>query len=128
VLHVFDGKLTGKGLRYGDAKRTNDVVNEWPAADGTVEWAVRLAAPARFKVTVNYSTATKDNTGAYTVAAGDRSLAGRVTPTEKPAAFRTDELGELTLPAGEHTVTVRATELAGGSLMRLRQLEFIPLK
>jgi alpha-L-fucosidase len=127
ILHVFDGKLTGKGLRYGDAKRGNDVVNEWPNAEGGVEWRVRVAAPMKFKVTVNYSTAKKDNTGAYALTVGGQSLAGRVTPTDQPADFRTDELGELQLPAGEHTVSVRATEVAGGNLLRLREVEFTPL-
>src|SRR5205085_1300140 len=40
ALHVFDGKLAGKGIRYGDAKRGNDVINEWPEATGTVSWSV----------------------------------------------------------------------------------------
>jgi len=127
VLHVFDGHLTGKGIRYGDAKRTNDVVNEWSSADATVEWKVRVATAGRFKVSVNYSTATPANRGAYVLQAGGQALRGRVVPTTKPAEFRTDPLGELALPAGEQTLVMRAAEIAGGDLMRLRQLEITPL-
>lgn len=127
VLHVFDGALTGKGLRYGDAKRNNDVVNEWPDTAGAVEWPVRVAAPGRFKVSLNYSTAKPDQGGDYTVQVAEQVLHGKVTATEKIGAFRTDVLGELTLPAGEHTLVIQATAVHGGSLMRLRQVEITPV-
>jgi hypothetical protein len=44
-------------------------------------------------------------------------------PTENSQAFRFDPLGELTLSAGEHTLVVRAKQIAAANLMRLRQLE-----
>jgi alpha-L-fucosidase len=128
ALHVFDGELTGHGLRYGDAKRSNDVVNEWPNTDAAVEWKVRVTTPTRFKIAVNYSTATPQSGGAFEIRVGDRKLAAKVTPTEKMGTFRTDEAGEVSLPAGEYTLSVRATEITGGNLMRLRQLEFTPTK
>ena len=128
TLHVFDGQLMGKGIRYGDAKRTNDVINEWSDAGATVEWKVRLAAATRFKVRVNYSTATKENNGTYRLEVDGQKLTGRITPTDKPADFRTDALGEVTILAGEHTLVIRASEIAGGNLMRLRQLELVPVE
>jgi alpha-L-fucosidase len=128
VLHVFDGQLAGRGIRYGDAKRNNDVVNEWSDAGGTVSWPVRVTAPGQFKVTVNYSTAGKDNAGRYAVTVAGQQIEGQVTPTEKVSAFRDDVIGELALPAGEHTLTVRAIAIAGGNLMRLRQLELTPVR
>jgi alpha-L-fucosidase len=127
VLHVFDGQLAGKGIRYGDAKRGNDVVNEWTDASGTVSWPVRVAAPGKFKVTVNYSTASAKNTGRYAVAVAGQQIEGTVTPTEKAAFFRDDTPGELTLPAGESILSVRAVTLAGGSLMRLREVTLTPV-
>jgi alpha-L-fucosidase len=128
TLHVFDGQLTGKGVRYGDAKKTNDVIESWTNLDGGVEWKVRVAAPTRFKLTANYSTAAKDAHGAFTVTIADQQLAGRVTPTDRIGDFRSDALGEIAVPAGEFTLAVHATDLGGASLMRLRQLELSPLK
>ncbi len=127
VLHVFDGRLTGSGLHYGDAKRNNDVVNDWPDAAGAVEWPVRVAAPGRFKVTINYSTAKPDQGGTYLLEVAGQTLTGQVTATSKPGDFRTDEAGEIALPPGAHTLVIRATQVAGGNLMRLRQIEFTPL-
>ena len=45
--------------------------------------------------------------------------------TDTAATFRTDALGEVTLPAGEFTLAVKPIDLGGVSLMRLRQLELI---
>ncbi len=127
-LHVFDGQLTGKGGRYGDAKKSNDVIESWTSLDAGVEWRVRVAAPTRFKLSANYSTATKDAHGAFAVTVADQKLVGRVTPTDRIGDFRSDPLGEIALPAGEFLLAVRAIDLGGASLMRLRQLELSPLK
>jgi len=127
TLHVFDGQLTGKGVRYGDAKKTNDVIDSWTSLEGGVEWKVRVAAPSRFKVTANYSTAAKDAHGSFALTVGDQTIDGRVTATGTPSTFRTDALGEIALPAGEFTLAVKPIDLGGVSLMRLRQLELSPI-
>jgi len=126
TLHVMAGRLTGKGIRYGDGKRTRDVVEEWSAPDGAVSWTVRVPQAARFRVAANYNTAAKDNTGTFVIEAAGQSISGQVTPTGNLATFRTDTVGELALPAGEHTLTVRPGKIAGANLMRLRQLELTP--
>lgn len=48
-------------------------------------------------------------------------------PAENVTPFRTDELGRLTPPAGEHTIVIRPAQIAGGNLMRLRHLELTPV-
>ncbi|HWA26578.1 MAG TPA: alpha-L-fucosidase [Lacunisphaera sp.] len=125
-LHVMDGRLDGRGIRYGDGKTNRDVTEEWSGADASVTWTVRVPSAGRFAVAAQYNTLTPENTGAFTVEAAQQSLAGRVQPTQNVNTFRTEPLGELVLPAGEHTLVVRAREVAGGNLMRLRQLELTP--
>ena len=128
TLHVMDGRLDGRGIRYGDGKTNRDVTEEWSGAEAAVTWVVRVPAAARFRVAARYNTLTQENTGAFTVAAAGQILSHYVTPTENVNTFRTDIVGELTLPAGEHTVVVRAASIAGGNLMRLRQLELTPVE
>jgi alpha-L-fucosidase len=128
ALHVMDGRLDGAGIRYGDGKTNRDVTEEWSGTEATVTWVVRVPAASRFKVAAQYNTLTKENTGAFTLAAAGQSLTASVTPTENVNTFRTDALGELTLPAGEHTIVVRAKQIAGGNLMRLRRLELTPVE
>ncbi len=126
-LHVMDGRLDGKGIRYGDGKTNRDVVEEWSSAEATVTWLVRVPQSGRFRVAVHYNTATKSACGAFAVEVANQSLPAKVVSTDSMAAFRTDAIGEVTLAAGEHTLVVRATQLDGDSLLRLRGLELTPV-
>ena len=42
--------------------------------------------------------------------------------------FTTVDLGEVALPAGELTLSVRPLQVVGNELMRLRQLELTPIE
>jgi alpha-L-fucosidase len=128
TLHVMDGRLDGRGIRYGDGKTNRDVTEEWSDASATVTWITRVPQTTKFKVSAQYNTLTKENTGAFVVEVSQQSLSGSVVPTANVTTFRTDALGEITLSAGEHTVVLRAKNIAGGNLMRLRQLELIPVE
>ncbi|PTX90948.1 alpha-L-fucosidase [Opitutus sp. ER46] len=126
-LHVMDGRLDGPGIRYGDGKTNRDVTEEWSRPEATVTWTVRAPETRRFRVTAEYNTLTKTTRGTFVLEAASQSLAGTVSPTPALDVFRRDVLGELTLPAGEHTLIVRPTALPNGNLMRLRQIELQPL-
>lgn len=127
LLHVMDGTLQGSGVRFGDGKRHNDVIDEWSEAGTGVTWTVRAPAPARFRLSVDYATHTPEDGGVFAVAVAGQKIERRVSATEKRTAFRDDTLGEIALPAGEHRITVLANGVTGGNLMRLRQLELTPL-
>jgi hypothetical protein len=127
ALHVMDGRLDGRGIRYGDGKTNRDVTEEWADPAGTVTWHVRVPQSAKFRVAAEYNTAAKNNGGAFTIEVAQQSLQGNVTATDSTDKFRTDDLGEITLPAGEHTIVVRAKEITGGNLMRLRHVQLTPL-
>lgn len=127
TLHVMDGRLDGRGIRYGDGKTNRDVTEEWSGADATVTWTVRVPQAGRFRVAAQYNTHPGTSPGAFVVEAAQQSLAGPVVPTENVNTFRTEPLGALALPAGEHTLVVRPTRLPDGNLMRLRQLELTPV-
>jgi alpha-L-fucosidase len=126
-LHVMDGRLDGSGIRYGDGKTNRDVTDEWSALDGTVTWTVRVPQTSKFKVAAQYNTLAKDDSGTFAIEAAHQQLTGKVTPTDTQGTFRLDPLGEITLPAGEHTIVVRARQIAKTNLMRLRQLELTPM-
>jgi alpha-L-fucosidase len=127
TLHVMDGQLAGRGIRYGDGKRNNDCTLEWRDANSGVDWPVRLAAAAKYKVAASYATTTSASGGAFVVRAGGREIAARVQPTERGNAFQTIALGEWELPAGETTLSIRPTDIVGGDLMKLRTLELTPV-
>jgi hypothetical protein len=126
-LHVMDGRLDGQGIRYGDGKTTRDVVEEWSRPEAKVTWVVRVPQSGRFTVNAEYNTHGAENLGVFLVQAAQQELTGHVTPTPNLATFRSDMLGELVLPAGEYTLVVRPKLIAGGNLMRLRQLKLTPV-
>jgi alpha-L-fucosidase len=126
ALHVMDGELVGNGIRYGDGKRDNDCTLGWKDNGSGVDWLVRVPVAGKYRVSANYATAKPAEGGGFKITAGDRSLAAVVKPTAKANAFATVDVGELELPAGEFTLSVRPTAIASGDLMRLRILELVP--
>lgn len=157
TLHVMDGKLVGQGIRYGDGKRNNDCTLGWNDTSSGVDWPVRVAQAGRFRVTANYAlplrsgrvvnedlgeqspaasktagnmvskAAIRPRTGAFAISAGaDNSLVSRVE-VRTHTDYETATIGEIELPAGELTLSIRPTEIIGGELMRLRTLELVPV-
>ncbi len=127
TLHVMDGHLAGKGVRYGDGKRNNDCTLEWRSTAGGVDWPIRTTTAGRFRVSANYATGTPQDGGRFTITADDHHLDGRVEPTEGATGYRAVSLGELDLPGGVTTLTMRPTEIQGDDLMKLRTLELTPV-
>jgi alpha-L-fucosidase len=126
-LHVFDGRLVGEGIRYGDGKRGRDVTQGWSAVGSGVEWRVRVAEPARYRVAVEYAAAAPADTGHFTITIGELRLSGRVSPTGGDALFATRDVGDVALAPGEYVIGLRAALVVGPELMRLRRLVLTPV-
>ena len=126
-LHVFDGTLSGSGIRYGDGKRGHDAIETWSDTAGKVSWTVRLTEPARYRVALDYAAVPADSGGVYTVAIGAVRASGVVQPTGSATTFTAHDVGTAALGAGTYTITVVPSHLAGAELMRLRALDLIPV-
>ena len=134
ALHVFDGRLVGAGMRYGDGKRGRDVAQGWGGAGAGVDWTVRVTEPGRVRVALEYATGPSSAAdGAVEVAAGGQRLTGRIAPTGADTAFATRDLGEVALEPGEYTLGVRLTTTTSssgagaGEPMRLRRVVLTPV-
>ena len=123
ALHVFDGEISGKGIRYGDGKRTRDVIEEWSGDGAAVAWKVRVTQPARYRASINYNTAVPADGGEIILEVAGQKLHGVIVPTPNVTDFKTQPLGEVALGTGEHVIRLRPARLSGENLMRLRQLE-----
>jgi len=126
-LHVFDGRLIGEGIRYGDGKRGRDATQTWNAVGSGVEWRVRVAEPARYRVSLEYATPAPADTGSFTITIGEQRLEGRVLPTGGDTVFAVREVGDVALAPGEYSLAVRSTRVVGSELMRLRRLVLTPM-
>jgi hypothetical protein len=126
-LHVFDGRPVGAGMVFGDGKAGRDVIERWSTHSTGIAWPVRVMTAARYRLTVSYNTARPTDGGRFLVRAAGRAVAAQVVQSSDSTQFREQQIGEITLPAGEWTLEVIAEKVVGESLMRLRYLELDPL-
>jgi alpha-L-fucosidase len=128
-LHVFDGRQVGEGIRYGDGKRGRDVAQGWNRTDSGIDWDVRLSEAGRFRVALEYATSTPQDSGTFEITVGANRLSGRVIPTAGDTVFASRDVGEIALPPGAITLSIRPSgPLEGGAeLLRLRRITLTPL-
>jgi alpha-L-fucosidase len=132
-LLVFDaerhrGPKTGDatGLGYGDGKINRYYITGWTDPDQWLSWDIRLNAPTRFEVVLNYGRGT--GRGEYELRCGDWKE--RRTVSDRAAIDKsfTELLGPLSLPAGNHRLELRALRAEGGELFRPLDLQLHPTR
>jgi len=123
-LHVFDGHLQGKKLRYGRGHADDDYIQNWSEGESYVAWQVRLNEPATYKVAVMYTAPERSTGGTFTVEIGGKVLSGTVEAAKKERVT----LGDVSLEPGTFEVRVKPTMIKGDELMRLHAVTLIPLK
>jgi alpha-L-fucosidase len=122
TLRAFDAQLVGE-LAFGAGKVRDAWVHRWTRPDQQVRWPVRLARPASFDVAIHYDAPAPSAGGRFEVRLGDQRLAGSVQPTPAGPV----SLGRVSLPAGRFDIAVRATEIKGEELLRLRAIRLTPV-
>jgi len=134
TLRAFDGELHG-GLKFGPGKKTDDVVMDWTKPDQFVSWTVRVDKPAAYDVSVNYDAEADSagNTFSITFELPEKykhTMPGDwATGTVKAGKQQTESLGRFRcyIPNEPFEIRVRAKEIKGGELFRLRKLELRPV-
>ena len=128
VLRTFDGELHGAGLRYGDGKAARAYVMEWRDPKEWVGWQVRTNEAAEYEVSLKYTTASKENSGSYSVSIVQQTFQAVVVPTASEPNAATVTLGRIKLASGKYEVAVRPVEIkGGGELMRLFNVILTPV-
>jgi len=125
-LLAFDADLKGKGFRFGDGKAGKYYVENWKNKDQSVNWDFRLLQPARFKILVKY-TADNANAGAYELKLDDFKKQGTVETTAKGESVKEQVIGEVSLNAGSHHLQIAPLEIQKSGLMKLLEVQLIPL-
>ena len=118
----------GAALRGGGPLRLEgDAVSNigyWTDAKGYVEWFVAPERPATYAVEVEYA-CEPGNGGPFAVQVGPATVGGKAEPTGGWQSYRTLRLGTVSVPAGRHAVTVKATGPFSGGLMNLRAVRLV---
>jgi alpha-L-fucosidase len=118
TLRVFDGKLHGKGLKFGAGKTRDEYAYEWTRKDQFISWSTRLNQDASCQVELIYDAEPDSAGGAFTLSFGPEILKGTV----KAGTMQTMSLGQVSLKAGTVEIKLSANEIKSAELMRPRSL------
>ena len=122
-LRVFDARLLGGTIRFGQGKKENAYVERWTNAGDAVAWSVRVAEPSSFRLLATYDAEKASAGGTFRVQAGRDHRTGTIRSGHE----QTEVLGEVHFPAGVHELRVEPLHIVGSELMRLRHLTLTPV-
>lgn len=122
-LLAFDAVLEGGGWHYGDGKATRYYVEGWKNRDQSVRWHFRTAGADRFRMVIKY-TGGEAIGGRYQLEVDGHGREYAVYPGKGILA---DSLGTLSLDPGVHDLVLRPVAITGPELMKLLELQLVPL-
>lgn len=111
VLKAKSAVLTNGGGE-GIVLENGSNVGYWSSVDDTIVWTINVADAGDYSVTVDYAVATEFAGAAAKVFSGDSSVEWPLVKTTGDwGVYKKLELGNLTLAAGETTITMQATAI-----------------
>ncbi|MXV14988.1 alpha-L-fucosidase [Hufsiella ginkgonis] len=126
-LLAFDADLGGKGLTYGDGKMAKYFVENWKSTDQSISWNFRLNEAARFRIVIKYA-ATPETGGKYQLRFDDVTKESSTSPSAAGEKTVSTGLGEITLQPGKHRLRILPASIAKTELMKLFEIQLIPVK
>jgi alpha-L-fucosidase len=127
-LLAFDAQLTGKGFKFGDGKTDRYYVEGWNKKEQQIGWQVRLNAPATYKISMKYL-GSADGEGTFQLVSEKTTLKeSNIMAQKKAGQVITLELGTVTLAKGSHDLKLVPVEIKKSELMKLLEIELIPVK
>ena len=139
MLPARDGDPRGGVKRSSNAPNCSYFVN-WMTKDDHLVWLLDVHTSGRYEVTVDYTCPVEDAGSTVELSFLDSRLSGKVSPGWDPPLytnqdtlprpdgesqmkeFRTLNLGQMKLQAGQGPLTLRALEIPGKSVMDLRRV------
>ena len=125
-LLAFDADLQGRGFGFGDGKAGRYYVEGWKDKTQYASWHFRTGSTAAFKVLVKYL-AGEESGGSYRVEEDGQDLGEKQVRTVKDGIV-TEELGLWSPTAGLHTLSIKPVAILKGSLMKLLEVQLVPVK
>ncbi len=139
MLPARDGEPRGGVKRSGSAPNCSYFVN-WISKDDSMVWLLDVHTAGRYEVTADYTCKVPDVGSTIELSFQDARLTAKVAPGWDPPLntnqdtlprssgesqmkeFHPLKLGEITLPAGQGPLTLRALEIPGKSVMDVRRV------
>jgi len=126
MLHVFEGDLHGKAIKLGGGNIKSNFIKDWSFSGDYISWPVRANEENRYMITARY-TGVGDSVGnVFIVEIAGQSFEATV---EKIGKGQLIVLGEVSIPQGWHTLTVKSKkQRADSNLVNLTDISFVPVK
>ena len=123
-LHVIDAALTGKKLAYAGGNWRTDYLKNWTDPEASAEWDVRNNEKATFDIYISYDAAKASDGNKFKVTAGNKSFVKTVVEGQHHEHLY---VGRVTLPEGEHKITITADGKFNGDLFMLRDIKLVAI-
>ena len=139
MLPARDGEPRGNVQRSSGAPNCSYFV-DWTSKDDRMVWLLDVHTAGKYEVTFDYTCKLPDAGSTIELVFQNAKLSGKVDPGWDPPLytnqdtlprphgesqmkeFRTLKLGEMTLPAGQGPLTLRALDIPGSSVMDVRRV------
>jgi arylsulfatase A-like enzyme len=142
ILPARDGEPRGTIKRSSSAPNCSYFVN-WTSLDDKMVWRVDVKTSGRYAASIDYTCPVADAGATIELSLGENRLTGKVEPgwdpplytnqdtLPRPPAesqmkeFRTLNLGEIQLEAGQGPLVLRALHIPGQSVMDVRRITLV---
>lgn len=122
-LAAFDATPHGKNLKY-ESGGGKDNLGYWTDPNDYAEWQFEITTPGKFNVTAQVASMGSAN---LEIIVAGQTLKMNFPNTGDYTKFRKIEVGQIELPAGKHTLTVKPVK-DGWQPVNLKSLDFTPVK
>jgi len=103
-------------------------ITNWTRAKDVPAWRVDMPSRRRYGVTVSCGTHGGDDPADMTISIGEVEVTAPATDTGGGWVFKTLDLGEIEIPAGEQTVRANIRPGAHGETVNLESVTFMPVQ
>jgi hypothetical protein len=126
TLPAKTADVHGVQLRY-EAQPHKDTLGFWTRADDWASWEFQLVKHGRYRVEALQGCGTGQGGSTVEVSVGDQSMTFVVQDTGGFQAFKSREIGLITLSApGRHSLVVRPKSKTKNAVMDLRAVRLVP--
>lgn len=124
-LLAFDAVLS-PGFKFGDGKTDRFYLEAWENKTQQVKWNFRTSAPHEFRLMIKYL-ADGNSGGAYSLKLGASIFHKKVAESTNGKVI-TENIGEISIEAGVHELTISPETIPKKELMKLLEVQLIPIK
>jgi alpha-L-fucosidase len=135
-LLAFDAVQQGTGFKYGDGKRDRYYVEGWQRTTQSLEWKLRVLKAGTYNLLIRYLAPEETSAGSFALKIDEdksKKQDGKylfkqpVLTTAKNTTVITRNIGIISLEQGTYTITMTPESIGKTELMKLLELQLMPL-